>query len=49
MLMFISEVHLDLYTFCLITSGAITSAFYFSWYEILPKIEIITASVFTTF
>ena len=47
MLMFISEVHLDLYTFCLaITSGAITSALgYLLWYEILPKIEIITASV----
>lgn len=47
MLMFISEVHLDLYIFCLaITSGAITSALgYLLWYEILPKIEIITASV----
>lgn len=47
MFIFISEVHLDLYTFCLaITSGAITSALgYLLWYEILPKIEIITASV----
>lgn len=47
MFLFISEVHLDLYTFCLaVTSGAITSALgYLLWYEILPKIEIITASV----
>lgn len=47
MFIFISEVRLDLYTFCLaITSGAITSALgYLLWYEILPKIEIITASV----
>lgn len=47
MFIFISEVRLDLYTFCLaITSGAITSALgYLLWYEILPKIETITASV----
>lgn len=47
MLIFISEVRLDLYTFCLaVVSGAITSALgYLLWYEILPKIEIITASV----
>lgn len=47
MIFFISEIKLDFYTFCLaVVSGAITSALgYLFWYEILPKIEIITASV----
>ena len=47
MIFFISEIKLDFYTFCLaVVSGAITSALgYLLWYEILPKIEIITASV----
>ncbi len=47
MIFFISEFKYDFYTFTLaITSGAITSALgYVIWYEVLPKIEIMTASI----
>lgn len=47
MIFFIKELEFDLYTsFLAVFSGAITSALgYLIWYEILPKIKIITASV----
>ena len=47
MLFFVNEFKADLYTsFLAILSGAITSALgYLIWYEILPKIEITTASI----
>lgn len=47
MIFFIDSFKLDFYTASLaIFSGAITSALgYLIWYEILPKIEILTASI----
>ncbi len=47
MIFFIDSFKLDFYTFILaIFSGAITSALgYLIWYEIFPKIEILTASI----
>ena len=47
MIFFIDSFKLDFYTSVLaIFSGAITSALgYLIWYEILPKIEILTASI----
>ena len=47
MIFFIDDIKFDFYTsFLSIFSGAITSAFgYLVWYEILPKIEILTASI----
>lgn len=47
MLFFINEFKFDLYTsFLAVISGAITSALgYLIWYEVLPKIQITTASV----
>lgn len=47
MIFFISEFKFDLYTsFLAVISGAITSALgYLIWYEVLPKIQITTASV----
>lgn len=47
MVFFIKELKLDLYTsFLAVISGAITSALgYLIWYKILPKIQIITASI----
>ena len=47
MIFFIDDIKFDFYTsFLAIFSGAITSAFgYLVWYEILPKIEILTASI----
>lgn len=47
MLLFVNEFKVDLYTsFLAIISGAITSALgYLIWYEILPQINITTASV----
>lgn len=46
-LLFADFLKVDLYTFLLaITSGMITSALgYLIWYEVLPKIEIFTASI----
>lgn len=47
MMFFISEFKCDFYTLSLaVTSGAITSALgYVIWYEVLPKIQIMTASI----
>ena len=47
MLFFINEFKFDLYTsFLAILSGSITSGLgYLIWYEVLPKIQITTASV----
>ncbi len=47
MIFFISEFKFDLYTsFLAVISGAITSALgYLIWYEVLPKIQITTASI----
>ncbi len=47
MIFFIDSFKLDFYTSVLaIFSGAITSALgYLIWYEVLPKIEILTASI----
>ena len=47
MVFFIKELKLDLYTsFLAVISGAITSGLgYLIWYEVLPKIQITTASV----
>ncbi|MDY3205382.1 MAG: DMT family transporter [Arcobacter sp.] len=45
--LFVDFLKVDVYTFLLaITSGMITSALgYLIWYEVLPKIEIFTASI----
>lgn len=47
MLFFINEFKFDLYTsFLAILSGSVTSGLgYLIWYEVLPKIQIITASI----